>query len=117
MGASYPGGTVVTNNVILGSLVLPRGSCISVCPCNSAPEPPHIRTANARVRLQFTTGRIIIVDLLNWRLSISAHPYGCLCAVKRRVAGRNCDHANQNSGTRMSGFSCVPFKGPLRHRP
>src|SRR5262249_5599294 len=74
IGASYPGGSVVTNNVIFGSLVLPRGSCISVCPCNSAPEPPHIRTANARVKLRFTTGRIIIVDLLNWRLSISGPP-------------------------------------------
>lgn len=38
-------------------------------------------------------------------------------ALNSRVPGRNCDQANQNSGIRISGFSCVPFSGPRSARP
>src|SRR5688572_20766772 len=37
--------------------------------------------------------------------------------LNSRVPGRNCDHANQNSGIKISGFNCVPFSGPFTARP
>jgi hypothetical protein len=37
--------------------------------------------------------------------------------VKILVPWWNCDQANQNCGTRITCFSCVPFSGPSRHSP
>jgi hypothetical protein len=41
--------------------------------------------------------------------TITGRPGG----VNRRVPGRNCDQANQNSGIRINGFSRIPFSGPF----
>ena len=33
------------------------------------------------------------------------------------VPSSNCDQANQNCGTRITCFSCVPFNGPSINSP